>query len=390
MASAIGEKAIEAALSTGKAILKFVSRNDVGLTGGHQSGFFLPKSGWHIYSPYPPTKGENKKSWPRVVWQDGRITESCVTWYGTGTRSEYRLTKFGKGFPFLTADIVGDLLVLIPINHQEFRAYILDIDEDIEEIQVALSVEITETYAIYDRGQVAIPESEDECIARNFRKFVELLSDYPSTQEFADATRKTLEGCIKSFEKLTADERLRCLVDEEYTLFRMAERKITQPEVTRLFKDVDDFLATASTIMNRRKSRAGKSLERHVENLFSSAGIPFDAQPKIDGNVQPDILIPSRIAYVDDSYPADKLFVVGVKRTCKDRWRQVLNEAKRIPHKHILTLQPGISASQLYEMKNSNISLIVPKYLHKQYPRGTGISILTVEDFIAHIQAVHS
>ncbi|MCC7439404.1 MAG: hypothetical protein IT211_13000 [Armatimonadetes bacterium] len=138
MASPIGERAIADALAAGKAILKFISRNDVGLTGGHQSGFFLPKLGFHLYSPHPPVKGENKKSWPRIIWQDGRVTQSCVTWYGIGTRSEYRLTRFGKDFPFLTAKVMGDLLVLIPVNHQEFYGYILSTDEDIEDIQAAL------------------------------------------------------------------------------------------------------------------------------------------------------------------------------------------------------------------------------------------------------------
>ncbi len=98
-----------------------------------------------------------------------------------------------------------------------------------------------------------------------------------------------------------------------------------QHEIVRPFKDVDDFLTTASSIMNRRKSRAGRSLENHVESLLRAAGISFDVRPQIDGRVQPDILIPSKTDYEDVNFPVEKLRILGVKTTCKDRWRQVLN-----------------------------------------------------------------
>jgi hypothetical protein len=111
----------------------------------------------------------------------------------------------------------------------------------------------------------------------------------------------------------------------------------------------------------------------------------------IDGRIKPDILIPGKSAYEDKSYPREKLCVIGVKRTCKDRWRQVLNEAESIPHKHILTLQEGISENQLGEMHRKEVTLIVPKSVQKKfYPsakRG-GMTILTVEAFLAEVRAL--
>jgi len=89
-----------------------------------------------------------------VVWQDGRITNSRVVWYGRGSRSEYRLTRFGKDFPFLTADCVGDLLVIIPKSHAEFSAYVLDTDEDVDEVQATLGVQIVGTWAALRRGNL--------------------------------------------------------------------------------------------------------------------------------------------------------------------------------------------------------------------------------------------
>ena len=106
-------------------------------------------------------------------------------------------------------------------------------------------------------------------------------------------------------------------------------------------------------------------------------------QPKIDG--KPDIIIPDVKAYNESAYPADKLFIVGIKTTCKDRWRQVLNEGRRVPKKHIVTLQPGISSNQLTEMHKAGVTLIVPKKLQKDYPQDHPIKLLDIEQFMTMV-----
>jgi len=109
--SILKESAIEDALKYGKAIMKFISPNDVGITGSHQCGFYLPFSAWKMFTPYSPKKGENLDHEVKIIWPD-RVTESKVKWYGNKTRHEYRLTCFGKDFPYLIADTVGDLLII--------------------------------------------------------------------------------------------------------------------------------------------------------------------------------------------------------------------------------------------------------------------------------------
>jgi hypothetical protein len=134
--------------------------------------------------------------------------------------------------------------------------------------------------------------------------------------------------------------------------------------------------------MQRRKARAGRSLEHHVEYLLNGAGVPFARQPRIDGKVMPDLLIPGKAAYEDSKFPTSRLMVVGVKRTCKDRWRQILNEGKRIPVKHLLTIQEAISSEQLKEMKEAKVTLVVPKSYHKDYDASVGIKLLSIQQFI--------
>lgn len=69
-----------------------------------------------------------------------------VKWYGKGTRSEYRITRFGRDFPFLTPDSIGDLLVLVPHDKNTIHGYTLDRDEDIDELQAALGVDVIGTW----------------------------------------------------------------------------------------------------------------------------------------------------------------------------------------------------------------------------------------------------
>jgi hypothetical protein len=381
MPSPICELAIAESLRVGNALLKFISPNDAGITGTHQCGFYLPKPIWEMYAAFGPEKGRNDEAEVEVQWQEDQlVTTSRVKWYGKGTRSEYRLTRFGKGFPFLTPEAVGNLLVLIPENHQAFKAYVLDNDEDIEDIQAALGVAVTGFWAAYSDGKPRV-ETEIQCIERRFRQFVENLQGFPTGNAFSQETLEALQECVDDFNRLNTDKTLVRCVDAEYKLYRLAERQICQSEIVRVFKNVDDFLATASSIMNRRKSRAGRSLENHFDYLLRRAEIPHVIRPpRVDG--KPDIIIPSVEAYEDPRYPRNKLFMVGVKTTCKDRWRQVLNEAKRIRDKHILTIQQGISKKQLNDMKEDGVQLIVPAEFHKQYPPNSNMRLLRVEEFV--------
>jgi len=386
MQSPFCELAIKNALAHGNALLKFISPNDVGLTGGHQYGFYLPKTIHPTFTRNPPTKGVVTKQDIRILWQDDYQTDSVITWYGDKTRSEYRLTRFGRGFPYLSHDMVGDLLVLIRVGESDFLAYILDLDEDIEEIQSTLGVEVTESLVMFPTREFEEIDTEDDCIDRYFRTFAKTLKDFPQGDVFSAQTREVLHSCLKNFDQLSFDVSLLKSMDAEYQLFRIVERQLCQNDIMRIFKNVDDFLNTALSILNRRKSRAGRSLENHVEQVLRDAQIPHQMRPRsIDG--KPDIVIPNEEAYNDPQYPLDRLFIIGVKTTCKDRWRQVLNEGKRVPTKHILTIQPGISSNQLKEMHEAKVRLVVPQKLHREYPPKHNIELLTVNQFVNEIKS---
>lgn len=222
--------------------------------------------------------------------------------------------------------------------------------------------------------------SRDSTSAGAVRRFRRALTAFPTGAEFSAAVQNALAACVQKLANARADKCLIDLMKTEYELFRLVERQLCMPEVLRWYKDIDDFLGVANRITNRRKSRAGRSLENHVEFLLSAAGVPFEIRPNIDG--RPDVIIPSRDAYEDPSYIGPLYMMVGIKTTCKDRWRQVLNEATKLPQKHLLTMQEGISNNQLAEMKKAQVTLIVPTPLHSRYPKDRPMPLLGVETFI--------
>lgn len=52
------------------AFCKFISANDVGVTGAHQAGFYIPKNCWPLMFDAPGIKGTNKD---RFIKSDGRM-----------------------------------------------------------------------------------------------------------------------------------------------------------------------------------------------------------------------------------------------------------------------------------------------------------------------------
>src|SRR5205823_4667263 len=123
------------------------------------------------------------------------------------------------------------------------------------------------------RGQEV---AEEQCIEKNFIEFVHPLKGFPTGDQFSAATWKILEECIKGFSATEPDGAILKCMDTEYDLFKRVERKVCEAALVRSFKDVDEFIAAAQTLLQRRKSRAGRSLENHVSYFLKRAGIPHE------------------------------------------------------------------------------------------------------------------
>ena len=387
--------AIEAVNKSEIAFSKFITANDTGVTGGHQAGFHLHKNSYPLYFSKPGIKGENKDKIVKIRWHNTFDTDSRFIYYGRGTRDEYRLTRFGRDFPFLNDDNVGNLLILCKLASNEYRGYVLAKDEDIVNFLniFSLSAAGTNKLIMGKTGTIADQSPVDqtaifEQLASAY--IVKLDKEFPQTKVLADKARALYMQAFKS--KLAdvrqnPDQALLQWIEAEYQLFRQLENDRYADIITQPFTNMASFIGLANTILNRRKSRAGKSLEHHLRFMFATFKLKFKYQPKTERQKQPDFIFPGEKEYHDSTFNHDKLIFLAAKTTCRDRWRQILNEADRIKVKHLFTLQQGISSSQLKEMKSSGVKLVVPRAYIPSYPPAYRADIKSLINFIEYVKA---
>ena len=112
----------------------------------------------------------------------------------------------------------------------------------------------------------------------------------------------------------------------------------------------------------------------------------YSHTPVTENKSKPDFIFPHIDAYRDKTYPQIDLMMLGVKSTCKDRWRQVLSEADRIEHKHLLTLESAISENQTNEMKDKKLQLVLPLPIHETYTQDQRVWLYSVKAFLNEVK----
>jgi hypothetical protein len=381
------EKVIKSIHDSEISFSKYITANDTGTTGAHQAGFHIPKSVWPVFFNKEGVKGSNQDKYITIKWQNDFETESRFIYYGAKTRNEYRLTRFGKGFPFLKDENIGDLLIICKRSDDFYEAYILQTDEEIDDFFAALNLSSINTGKIIPKQ---FEQTAEEKLYKCFVGFLHSLSaDFPSTFELATNARNCYNNAFEISKKVITenpDREILNWLDAEFQLFKTIENDRYSIRIQTTFKTVEELIETANTILNRRKSRAGKSLEHHLAEIFKTFDLKFDTQSVTEDKKRPDFLFPSVEAYFNSTFDEKNLTVLASKTTCKDRWRQILNEADRVKVKHLFTLQQGISKNQLEEMYKYNVCLVVPKQYMKSFPEGFRDKILSLDSFIKQIQ----
>ncbi len=207
---------------------------------------------------------------------------------------------------------------------------------------------------------------------------------FPTTRVFSDLARSSLPNVSA---RDAPDAALMAWMEREELLFRRLERRIVAERIANGFlagddADVDGFLGFSLSVQNRRKARAGQALENHLEALFTANGVRYARGAETENKNKPDFLFPGHAEYHDAAFAPDRLTMLGAKSTLKDRWRQVLSEAVRIPEKHLLTLAPGISENQTDEMRAKNLQLVIPRALHGTYRPAQQAWLMDVASFV--------
>lgn len=378
------EKAINSVNKGGLSFCRFITANDTGTTGAHQSGFYIPKTSYSIFFDRPGTRGSNDDRFIKIRWQNDFETNSRATYYGQKTRNEYRLTRFGKGFPFFEEDYVGSLLIITKQTDDDYQGFVLSGDKDIEDFLNEFGMSPVDTNSIITKAEKVISGDISSLMDRYLSTLPIIFPDTSNIAEEANNICAQIYGINQQVIVNKPDDSIISWLKTEYELFKKIEIHYYSDQLSHPFSSVDNFTETANSILNRRKSRAGKSLEYHLNKVFIANQLRFSHPGKTEGNKQPDFIFPGNEDYHNDNIDINKLIFLGAKTTCKDRWRQILNEASKIPVKHLFTLQPSISKNQLDEMYDSRVVLVVPDTYISSYPSEYREKIFNLKNFVSY------
>lgn len=220
-----------------------------------------------------------------------------------------------------------------------------------------------------------VAASDEELMLKKFGRL------FPTTREVSAFARTQVETDFRS-----TDETLARWLEREEQLFRALENVIIRERLAQNFATVDEFIQYSLSVQNRRKSRMGFALQNHLAELFTRLGLRFTPQARTEATNKPDFIFPGEREYHDNTFNTALLVMLGVKSTSKDRWRQVLTEADRIPQKHLCTLEAGISAKQTDEMRRQQLTLVVPTGLHTTYTAAQLSGMLSVAEFVEFVR----
>lgn len=381
--------AVKAVLEGGMSYCKFLSANDSGATGGHQSGILISKSALDILFDSSALNEHISKREANITWQDDFYTRSVFTWYAS--KNELRITRLGRNFPYLRPEMTGSLFVLVKNGDEDYCGYILCAEDEINAFLDAFGMTPADTNRLINMKN-ANPQLREEI---EIKRFISgLATDFPDSYEMSDSARKICASVYGYSERIITDPDSKLLewTRMEYRLFKAIEDDRYGEIIRRGFNSTDEFIRMASQVLNRRKARAGKSLEHHLSAIFDTHNLPYTAQARTEGNKRPDFIFPSESAYHDSNFPVSKIITLAAKTTCKDRWRQILNEANRLKGrtKYLCTLQPGISPEQLNEMEAEKVQLIVPREYISSYPPEKRAGIWTLKKFVAYVKETAS
>lgn len=347
---------------------------------------------------------ERKKFTTRFIYlgedEDETITESgFLTWYDARkshpTRSEYRLYYPTTSVSEMAAE--NDLLVIGKLSNGSIVVIITRADTTFEN-KILWLFNISDNHQREFAVTEFQPENDTELnfasrlilaelgieIAETDENYLELILErfgekFPTTRVFSAFARETL-GHVTATQN--PDQILMAWMEHEELLFRTLERYIVGKRIAQGFEDVDTFISFSLSVQNRRKSRVGFALENHLEQVFIDNTITYSRGKITENKAKPDFIFPSINAYQNLLFSVELLTMLGVKSTCKDRWRQVLSEAARIQKKHLLTLEPGISENQTQEMQSQNLQLVVPQTIHATYKSSQQPWLMTVESLV--------
>lgn len=211
----------------------------------------------------------------------------------------------------------------------------------------------------------------------------------PTAAEMAKAAQE-----LVSISTSDPDRYLEALLDAETSLFYAIEGRLQERRLKLLLHEggsVTEVLDWAMSVHQARRSRRGQSLQLHFATILVTRGIRHTAQCGTEPGETPDFVSPGCREYHDPSFPQARLRVVACKSTSKERWRQVLNEAKRVPTKYLLTLDAALTSSTIAQMVEAGVLPHMPSAViadaYASNPRRSNLG--SVADLLHRLEAAN-
>jgi hypothetical protein len=311
----------------------------------------------------------------------------------TPGRSEWHLYYASKLLPRLVAP--GDLLVLFrpdetnnlagivaaagtAVEGQLLDLTALDPDADLGQFlivepgqpQIADAIGATQTLFADDELGPAV-EGLRLTGARGIVELATVSGRIPGTIDMARAAEELLGDTATQL--VDADRYLVDVLQVETDLFFEIEKAVHETRLRAILEDggaVPEVLNWAMGVHQARRSRRGQSLQLHFARLLDARRIPYTAQCGTEAGETPDFVMPGCTQYHAGAFPDGQLRMVACKSTSKERWRQVLNEAERIPRKFLLTLDPALTAATIDQMLAADLVPYIPEPIISAAYRG--------------------
>jgi hypothetical protein len=98
-------------------------------------------------------------------------------------------------------------------------------------------------------------------------------------------------------------------------------------------------------------------------------------------------MVPGCHAYADPDFPADRLRAISCKSTLKERWMEIVPEARRVRTKFVLTLDDKLTDNVIESMVRQGVRPFLPERVLDAYTgRPTQNLLSSVSDLIDELR----
>lgn len=178
---------------------------------------------------------------------------------------------------------------------------------------------------------------DGDYIKQNFSELV-ILTQERAYNVFLDSQREAWSRAIEVYIK---DRIANDITREEMVDFLVEH-----------FDEIDSFFLS---LTNSRRPRAGLSFQYTIKELFIKIGYPFEEHANING--KPDFLLPNSAHFKENAMDC---ILFTIKRTLRERWRQIITEWTRALGFFLGTIDAKLSENALREMSVNRIHVVVP------------------------------